>query len=138
MSDPSAWERLPDEAVIWRRVPPAEQLPPDSTTGEITPKGSAFRTKGTDDGVSIGVAAQYLAAGLGPEAMLEPDECDESWGVLEISVREVRAEGLEVGLDPDDHSHGLVIPPPPGAKARRISKSARWALHPRPIRNEPH
>lgn len=118
--------------MIWRRVPPAEQLPPDPVTGEIVPKGSAFRTKGTEDGVSIGVAAQYLAGGLGPEAMLAPEGCDQTWGVLEITVREVRAVGLEVGLDPDDTGHGLVFPPPPSGKSRRLSKSARWALHPRP------
>lgn len=122
---------LPDGEILWRRVPRAEQLPPDEGRPAIVPKGSAFRTKGTEDGVSVGLASAFRADEKGPEAMLDRPECDATWGVLETTAGEVRAiEGLDVIVDPEDVSHGLIIPPPSSGKARKISKGARWAVYP--------
>ena len=122
---------LPSEARLWRRVPPAEQLPPVGDGLPMEPKGSAFRTKGTEDGVSVGVGEYFAARGEGPEAMLAVDGCDSTWGVLEVTVGQVRDIGFEVEVDETDPGHALIKPPPSSGKSRKISKQlAVWVVPP--------
>lgn len=124
--------QLADSVVLWRRVPPNEQIPPESPGDAVNPKGSAFRTKGTEDGVSVGLAAAFAAAQKGPRDLLALADADETWGVLEITVGEIRANGLDVEVDPKDPFHALIKPPPSGGKSRHLSKNvARWILKPR-------
>ncbi len=121
--------RFDDDALLWRRVPPDRLIYQEP----IEAQGDAFRTKGTEDGVSVGIAEFFISKGQGPEALLELEPlADETWGVLEITVGELRAEeGLDVEVDGDDESHALIKPPPGRKPARRLSKSAPWAHYPR-------
>jgi hypothetical protein len=126
-------EGLPDETRLWRRVPPSEWIPPEGEQTEIVPKGSAFRTKGSEDGVSVGIASCFEGRGEGPEALLAlADGSDRTWGVLEVTVGQIREmEGLDVIPDDSDAFHALIVPPPSGGRARAISKRlATWVLTP--------
>lgn len=108
-----------------------EQLRAANEPYGVEAKGSAFRTKATEDGVSVGVARAFEEAGMGPLALLnlEPSASD-AWGVLETTVGEVRALGLDAEVDPSDALHALIKPPPSGGKSRKLSKTARWVILP--------
>ena len=122
---------LPNETRLWRRVPPAEQLPPAGDGFPIEPMGSAFRTKSTEDGVSVGVGEYFAARGEGPEAMLAVEGCDNTWGVLEVTVGQLRDCGFEVEVDETDPGHALIKPPPSRGMSRKISKQlATWVVLP--------
>lgn len=100
------------------------------------PTGDAFRTKGSEDGVSVDVAAIHLGNGHDPSVMLDEVDAAERhmWGVLEVTVSEVEAEDLAAVLDEveGNPAHALITPPPSRHKSRRLSKGARWALEPSP------
>lgn len=128
---PDGAGELAADALLWRRLPPAEQLPPGPGQPHIVPKGSAFRTKGTEDGVSVSLASAFIAKGLGPQDLLDLEPtADATWGVIEITVAEAIALDLTVELDQFDETHALIKPPPASGKSRKLSKAARWAQYP--------
>ena len=124
--------RLNDDTRLWRRVPGDRWSLPEEGAGEIVPEpqGNAFRAKGGDDGVSVGLAAVFEARGEGPDDFVAEGQGDATWGVLEITVGQVRELGFDVEQDEVDHA--LITPLPSGKKSRRMAKElATWIKSPR-------
>jgi hypothetical protein len=121
-------EALPEDAILWRRVPPYKRKLKEGTTDVVLPQGDAFRVSSDDDGVSVGIAAAFIAQGRGPEAMLDGDEFDDTWGVLEISMESVRDVGLDA--EPDSSDHALLLPKPSGGKSSKLTAKSKWVVLP--------
>jgi hypothetical protein len=75
------------------------------------------------------MSATLAPDGLDPDKYLElfPD-----WGLVEISVAEVRAMALQVERDPqpDDEHHVLVHGKKTGGVRRRLKAAATWVRRP--------
>lgn len=121
-------ESLPDEAVLWRRVPPSRRKLAEGSNDGVLPQGNAFRSSAGDDGVSVGIASVFEAQGKGPEAMLEGDEFDDQWGVLAITAGDVREVGMDV--HPDSPDHALLLPKPSSSGSSKLTKRSAWVVEP--------
>lgn len=123
---------LPDETRLWRRVPRNRCIPPEEGSEETDPQpqGNAFKAKSDDNGVSVGVAAAFEARGDGPDDFIAEGHGDATWGVLEITVGQVRGLGFEVEQDGEDHA--LITPLLNASSSRKLSKDlAIWIKPPR-------
>lgn len=120
-------EGLPDDAVLWRRVPPNRRKLTDGSDA-VLPQGSAFRAGADDDGVSVGIASDFQALGKGPEAMLEGELYDDQWGVLAVTAGDVREAGMDVY--PDSQDHALLLPKPSSGGSSKLTKRSAWVVEP--------
>lgn len=87
MTQDDGGTRVPDDAVLWRRVPPVHVVDDGKR-----PSSAAFDPHPGDGGTSICVAS---VAGT-PDAMM--GEHEEYW-LVEFTAGEARALGFEVHLD---------------------------------------
>ncbi|HZQ86841.1 MAG TPA: hypothetical protein VFA83_18490 [Acidimicrobiales bacterium] len=125
-------DEIPDEAELWRRVPPDRVKASDADPTLPAPQGNCFRARaGEDEGISVDLAAVHEAAGEGPEVMVAAH--DPEWGVLLVTARQCRDLKLEVVSDPFDGNpaHALIKPPPQKTPSRQLSKVATWVVTPR-------
>jgi hypothetical protein len=118
---------LSDDAILWRRVPPDRCKLAEGATDKVVPQSNAFRSRSDEEGVSVGIAAAFQELGKGPEAMLEGDRFDDRWGVLAITVGEVRDIGLEVATDSSDHA---LLPKTNVGKSTKLTRASRWVIEP--------
>jgi hypothetical protein len=107
-------------------------MPPTNDSGQDgpCPKGNAYKTGEGDDGTSVGLAEAIESKGGGPDSLVaECEDGDNSWGVLEISVGQIRELGFEVVQDGE--AHALIKPPPSGGQSRKLTKASKWVQRPR-------
>jgi hypothetical protein len=127
--------RVPDDAILWRRVPP-DRI--HQTENWPRPQGNAFRARSDEEGVSVHVAECYLRRDLDPRRILESEDVKTDprhWGVLAIAASVCReAEGLEVVFVSEDgdefDAHAEIRPKPPTKKSSRLTKAAHWVHEP--------
>jgi hypothetical protein len=117
--------RIPDDAVLWRRVPPVHVV-----DGGQRPSSAAFDPHHEDGGTSICVAS---VAGT-PDAMMEGHE--DFW-LAEFTAGQARGVGFEVELDSGDvpyPGHGNLTWPPETSGRKRAQKNLaklcadRWRI----------
>ena len=88
---------IDDDEVLWRRVPGDRKKahPPENPTS-WKPFSDNFRGRKHDDGVSVDRASLHHPRG--PAWLLAQEPlADETWGVLAISVADVRATRTPAG-----------------------------------------
>lgn len=125
IDDPS----IPDEARLWRGIPP-ESLRPDPRTGQEYPSLGAFVT----GELSVNIADETTYADVLAKGAMR----GVVWRLWEFTARDARNAGCIVGRDPEpgDRSHAVVLRrDEPGkrlkdSQAKRLINTGRWVSAP--------
>lgn len=115
---------IPDDADLWRRIPPEQMTRDDGAPGGRRPSSGNF----DDPELSVVIAAECQG---GIETLLRGLDC---FGVATVTVRDVRRLGLgiirvhEEGLP----GHAVVTGRKTGSKSRALARACRMIRDPVP------
>lgn len=121
---------IPNEAVLWRRIPPG-QVKWDEKQGRKRASSQAFQDHPVSGAISF-----YLASDLnGPEDALAGHE-----GYLLVSVKVglLREKGFAVTQDPPmpgEHGHTYAAGKNTSKKRTRIAEATEWVVPPADVYN---
>jgi len=119
---------IPDDAVIWRRVPDRHFVA--IPEGQIRPSSAAF----DDDPDGDSMSAVLATPGRDPYPVLLGNE---GWGLVAIEVRLVRELGwsIEKTPEPDEPDHVHVHGNKTKGKTRRVARDCAWVIPPPAMRS---
>jgi hypothetical protein len=119
-----------DDETVLRRVPP-QWIKNDVTTNDLIPSSGAFQDRKESGAMSVGLLSEIRARDLGPEVMLAG--YGPAYGLVSLSVREVRALGQGVVRAPTDAEpwHALVFGPKPKKVQAALKLGCEWVVRPR-------
>jgi hypothetical protein len=122
--DPALEAPVPDETILWRRIPP-DKVTPDANQGRLRPSSDCF-TDNLKDGSSMSVFDSLACAGL--DQVLKGHE---NFLVAAITAGQVRAEGLEVVRTIDGGpGHCEVVGKKTSGIKSRLAKLSVWVKAP--------
>ena len=125
--DHKADTSVPDEAILWRLINPHFQKADGH--GGIRFTTQAFQNRPESQATSFFLADIVLES----ERVVEDLVADKpGFGVVAISVGDVRSLGLQVIRDPtdDEPAHVLVPGKKSGAIKTRLKEAAQWVVRP--------
>lgn len=125
--DPSLGLPLPDDLILWRRIPKDKVVRCSDADGitKSRPSSDCF-SDNLRDGSSMSVFDSKLSLGL--ESILEGHE---GFGVVALTVGQVRAEGMTVVRTKDGGSgHCEVVGKKTSGARSRLAKAAVWVIEP--------
>ena len=125
--DHKADTSIPDDAILWRLVNPHFQK--DDGHGGIRFTTQAFQNRPESQATSFFLADVVRESGRVVEDLVADRP---GFGVVAISVRDVRSLGLKVIRDPtdDEPAHVLVPGKKTGAIRTGLKKAAQWVVRP--------
>ncbi len=115
---------IPDDAVLWRRVPPNFYVP-DERLGRSRPSSMAFENSRDGSPMSVVLASEARSV----EAVLQGHE---GYGLVAITAGLARACGQVVTRDPlpEEPAHALVAGAKTSAVKKRFAREARTIVEP--------
>ena len=115
---------IPDDAELWRRIPPWHFVP-DENLGQIRPSSAAFEDHPDGSPMSVLLAAE---AGDPQHALAGHQE----FALASITAALVRGLGLGVAKDPlpDEPAHAVVFGKKNKRVSRRLAIGSRWIVPP--------
>ena len=124
-------DRIPDDAKILRRIPPGRVA---KATPDQRPQSDNFKTRQGEVGVSVNVWET-------DEALQRIREGHEEYGVVWISVEELRQLGLDVFFavdpnDPDNQFHAEIRGASTKGVLKQLAVGSTWIKRPDPIEDE--
>ncbi|MCI0560009.1 MAG: hypothetical protein MN733_16085 [Nitrososphaera sp.] len=116
---------IPDDAKILRRIPPGRVA---EATPDKRPQSDNFKVKKNEAGVSVNVWES-------DEAFQRTIEGHEEFGVVWLSVKEVRRLGLDVIFtvdpdDPDNEFHAEIRGDSTQSQCKNLAKGSIWIKRP--------
>jgi hypothetical protein len=115
---------IPDEAQLWRRIPP-RWFHHDESLGRVRPAKPAFDDGPDGEPMSVVIAAESR----GPAAVLAGHE---GYGLVAFSAGLARACGLRITRAPtaDEPAHAVVAGRKTDSVRRRLARAAEWVVPP--------
>lgn len=119
---------IPDEAILWRRIPPWHFVR-DENLGRVRPSKAAFADHPDGSPMSIFFADEVLAAGRRAEDVLAGHG---GFALAAISAGQARSLQQSVirRPTPDEPSHGEVIGKKTNSVKRALAKLSLWVVPP--------
>ena len=121
--------QVPDDAIVWRRVPPWHIEPngvrPKKADGTFRPSSAAFEDDGDGDPMSVDIVDDSLT-------IQRELAGHEGYGVVSISVGELRKLDLDVRrkIEPNNPNHGQVIGHKTRSIRNKIAEKCVWVFDP--------
>lgn len=127
---PSDDAGVPDEADLWRRVPP-DKKEFDKNSGCLRPSSLAF-TDQRESPMSVTVAGLYLESGKTVDDYFSRFE-EQGYGLASVNYGLAKELGLRLDLRPteDDAGHALLVGSKPRSVRRKLARRAKWVVKPR-------
>jgi hypothetical protein len=127
VDDPSLNLPLPDELILWRRIPKEKFVPVTDVDGitRVRPSSDSFADN-SRDGSSMSVFDASSCGGL--ERILQGHE---QFGVVALTVGQMREAGLTVVRTPTGGpGHCEVVGKKTGGVRNKLVKASTWAFTP--------
>lgn len=123
-AEPADDPTIPDDAELWRRIPP-RHVYFEENLGRIRPSKAAFEDDGDGSPMSVVLAAESA----GPAAVLVGHP---TYALAAITAGLARACGQRVARDPvpGEPAHAVVIGRKTDSLRRRFAREARWVVPP--------
>lgn len=122
---------IPDDAELWRRIPPAQIIIDYNHPGGPVrrPSTGAFDNSSDEKAMSVLLAAIVLTAGRTPEDTLAGFT---SFGLVAFAAGLGRAHGQIVVRDPepDEPAHAAVIGHKSKTLKKTLARTSRWVVLP--------
>jgi hypothetical protein len=116
---------IPNDAKIWRRVPPRHFYKDEKRGGLIRPATSAFEDD--PDGSPMSAAQESLCGS--PDPVMRGHE---GYGLVEFTAGYLRTLGLEVVPDPTDAEpwHVLIAGNKTNGVRKKLARNSKWIVPP--------
>jgi len=122
--DPS----IPDDAELWRRVPPWHIIF-DENLGRNRPSKAAFDNDRDGSPMSVVLADLVLESNRGPESVLAGHE-GFALAVIIAGLARSRKQGVVRDPQPDEPAHALVFGRKGDSVRRALARESCWVIPP--------
>jgi hypothetical protein len=119
---------IPDDARLWRRVPPWHFIF-DDNLGRVRPSKAAFDDDENGSPMSVVLADLVLESGRGPEHILIGHD---RFALAEITAGLARSKQQGIVRDPvpEEPTHALVFGKKTASVTRALAKGSVWVVPP--------
>ncbi|GAB4135358.1 MAG: hypothetical protein Tsb009_01510 [Planctomycetaceae bacterium] len=128
MSDLIDDSSIPDEAILWRRIPP-NWVVFDQKTNQLRPSSQSFDNHRDGSGMSVVLANEVIANGRSEENVLEGHE---GFGLVAINAGLARKLNQKIVRDPlpDEPAHMEICGDKTKGVKKAFARAAVWIVKP--------